>query len=79
MIEINNGDRVEVSLSDYTGLAGFVQDGDSASLSYRSTKPKGPSAGMQISIAGAQWEIVAVRRSDFVADFRVLTIKRVEV
>lgn len=79
MINVNNGARVDVSLSDYQGAAGFVVMRDeSAQLSYRSTKPKGPTVGTVVMIEDAQWEVVAAARSDFVADFRVLTLKRLE-
>lgn len=79
MINVNNGSRVEVSLVDYVGPAGFVvmRDG-SAQLSYRSTKQKGPAVGTIVAIEEAQWEVVSVARSDFVRDFRVLTLKPVE-
>lgn len=79
MITVNNGTRVQISLSDYEGMAGFVvmRDG-SAQISYRSTKQKGPAVGTIVTIEDAQWEVVSVGRSDFVRDFRVLTIKQVE-
>jgi hypothetical protein len=82
MISVNNGARVQVTLADFQGVAGFVeQGGGSAQLSYRPISQRVPAepAGTRMAIDGTMWEVVSSARSAFVRDHRVLTLKRVEL
>jgi hypothetical protein len=74
---INQGKRIDVDLPGYQGSAGFVERGETATLSYP-LKRGGelPDAGVVIEIDGAKWSVEQAAKSEFVRNFRVLTLRR---
>lgn len=78
-MSVNNGRRVEVELSDFSGIAGLVEDeGGTARLAYTPAKGHGNRAtrpGTVVTIDGKPWEVTAVDTSKFIKTMRVLTLK----
>jgi len=71
-----NGRRVAISLPGYEGQAGFVEGETAARISFKPTKQRTYPAGTKIMIDGDEWELVAAVKSDFVAGYLVLTVRR---
>jgi hypothetical protein len=75
IVNVNNGERVEVSLPDFEGVAGFLETPKGASLSYLPNKAGRLNPGAKVSVAGREWAVMSVRRSDYARDLRVVSLK----
>lgn len=78
-IIINNGKRIQVSLPDFEGLAGFVDGPAGISMAYRPNKSGSTSVGEVLDIEGeGKLRVIRVDASQVVEGFRVLGLARVE-
>lgn len=78
-MSVNNGERVDVTLPDYSGSAGFVDRGEVAFLSHPAPHNRSLRVGAELEISGQPWVVTGVTTSPYVRGFRVVALRKVPV
>ncbi len=75
-IIINNGKRIQVSLPDFEGLAGFVEAPSGITMAYMPNKKGSLAVGETVEADNEQFTVLRIDASQLVEGFRVLTLAR---
>jgi hypothetical protein len=72
---VEAGKRVQINVNGFSGIAGFVENEDGATLSFASDLPLRIPPGAPIRADGRDWLVLKAGPSQFVRGFKVVELR----